>query len=96
MKAVFLDGRGGVEVREVEKPSIGHGEVLVRMAVCGICGTDLEKVRGHGVTTAILGHEISGVVEEVGEGVEGLKKGDRVFVHHHVTCGKCYYCLNGV
>ena len=95
MKAVFLNGRGGVEVRDVDTPSIGYGEVLVKMTVCGVCGTDLEKIRGHGVTTAILGHEVVGVVEEIGEGVEEVREGDRVFVHHHVTCGKCYYCLNG-
>jgi len=94
MLGVFLRSGGGVEVREVEKPRARRGEVVVKLMACGICGTDLEKARGHGITTAVLGHEVSGVVEEIGDGVSGLKVGDRVFVHHHVSCGKCYYCLN--
>ncbi len=94
MKAAFADGRGGVELREVEKPTAATGEVVIRLRVCGVCGTDLEKVRGHGITTAILGHEVVGDIVEVGEGLEEYHVGERVFVHHHVSCGRCYYCLN--
>ena len=92
---MFLKAGGGVEVREVDKPRAGRGELVVKLGVCGVCGTDLEKARGHGVTTAILGHEVAGVVEEVGEGVEDLEEWEHVFVHHHVSCGRCHYCLNG-
>lgn len=95
MLALFLRVGGGVEVRDVEKPRAGRGEVVVKLGACGVCGTDLEKARGHGITTAILGHEVAGVVEEVGEGVNEVQVGEHVFVHHHVSCGKCHYCLNG-
>jgi len=101
MKAVILGspeaGRiGRAEVREVKVPSIGRGEVLVEMKACGLCGTDLEKIRG-GYTAAmpVLGHEAVGVVVQVGDGVVGPKKGDRVFPHHHVSDGRCYYCRRG-
>jgi L-iditol 2-dehydrogenase len=101
MKAVLLrsprDGSGRrSRVEEVGVPRIGPGELLVEMRVCGLCGTDLEKIRG-GYTAAmpVLGHEAVGVVDQVGDGVVGLKKGDTVFPHHHVSCGRCYFCRRG-
>lgn len=93
MKAVFVRDGGGVEVREVDVPKIGEGEILVRMVVCGVDGTDLEKAFGRPLTPPMLGHEVVGLVEE--SRAEGFEKGDRVFVHHRVSCGACYYCLNG-
>ncbi len=92
MKSVFVKEGGGVEIRDVPTPSIGDGELLVRMKACGIDGTDIEKAFGRPLTPPMLGHEVVGVVEESNS--DQYKKGDRVFVHHHVTCGKCYYCLN--
>jgi L-iditol 2-dehydrogenase len=65
------------------------------MRACGICGTDLEKVRGEQITPPVLGHEVSGVIKEVGEGIDGFRVGDRVAVHHHISCQHCYYCKNG-
>jgi L-iditol 2-dehydrogenase len=67
----------------------------VKMKVCGICGTDLEKFHGVRVTPPVLGHEVAGDIEEVGSDVRGYSKGDRVVVHHHVPCHTCYYCLRG-
>lgn len=69
---------------------------MVDMRACGICGSDLEKIRG-GYTAAppVLGHEAVGVVREVGEGVEGFEEGDRVFPHHHVPCYDCAQCRGG-
>ncbi|MFQ5951075.1 MAG: alcohol dehydrogenase catalytic domain-containing protein, partial [Candidatus Geothermarchaeales archaeon] len=67
-------------------------EVLVGMKACGICGTDMEKVRGHSLTNTVLGHEVSGIISEVGEGVETYRVGERVAVHHHVSCGNCRFC----
>lgn len=92
MKAVFVKKEGGgVEVLDVDVPSIQEGEILVRMKACGIDGTDLEKAYGKPITPPMLGHEV------VGEVVESkspeFEVGDRVFVHHHAFCGKCYYCL---
>ncbi|MEM0118254.1 MAG: alcohol dehydrogenase catalytic domain-containing protein [Conexivisphaerales archaeon] len=96
MLAVLLDGKGGVELKEVSRPKPGSNEILVRMEACGLCGTDVEKIRGeYTASMAVIGHEPAGVVEEVGEEVKELKIGDRVFVHHHVPCLNCWYCRHG-
>jgi L-iditol 2-dehydrogenase len=65
------------------------------MKVCGICGTDLEKLHGMRVTPPVLGHEVTGEIDEVGADLEGYSRGDRVAVHHHVPCHTCYFCLRG-
>jgi len=65
------------------------------MRAGGICGTDLEKIHGGYGPGGILGHEVSGVIEEIGEEVTGLTRGDRVVAHHHVPCHRCYYCQRG-
>ncbi|MEM2237405.1 MAG: zinc-binding dehydrogenase [Candidatus Caldarchaeum sp.] len=93
MKAVFVKEGGGVVVKETDVPSVHDGEILVKMKVCGIDGTDLEKAFGRPLTPPMLGHEVVGVVEESKS--EEFERGDRVFVHHHVSCGRCYFCLNG-
>ncbi len=90
-----LSGPGSVTVEEREEPRAGPGEITVRLAACGVCGTDLEKLRGNYRTAGILGHEPAGVVAEVGSGVEGLAVGERVFVHHHVPCYACDVCRRG-
>jgi L-iditol 2-dehydrogenase len=94
MKAVFPAGAGVVELREVPKPRLREGEVLLKMRACGICGTDIEKTRGETHTPQVLGHEVSGLVDEIA-GVMDVKEGARVVVHHHVSCGVCYYCKSG-
>lgn len=55
----------------------------------------MEKAHGRGLTQAVIGHEVAGVVVDVGDGVHEFRNGDRVFVHHHVSCGRCHYCLSG-
>ncbi|MBS7655867.1 alcohol dehydrogenase catalytic domain-containing protein [Candidatus Bathyarchaeota archaeon] len=65
------------------------------MKVCGICGTDIEKIKGESATPLKLGHEAAGVIADVGEKVTEFKVGDRVFIHHHVPCYTCYYCRRG-
>ena len=66
------------------------------MEACGLCGTDLEKMRGeYTASMPILGHEAVGVGSAVGEGVEGFAEGDRVFPHHHVPCSECHVCRAG-
>jgi L-iditol 2-dehydrogenase len=96
MKAAFIRGKGIVELKDVSTPRIGPMEILVRMRVCGICGTDLEKVHGEHITPPVLGHEVAGEVEQVGEKVQGVDRGGRVIIHHHISCYSCFYCKNGL
>ena len=100
MKAVILNGPGNVTVGEFPTPVPKAGEVRIRVAFCGICGSDFHKVAGKKNTHPIrypvpLGHEISGVVESVGEGVTAFRPGDLVTADPNWSCGKCYYCKNG-
>lgn len=95
MKAVVYRGINDVRLEQVPVPEIGRGEILVRVHTCGICGTDLKKIStGSHSAPRIFGHETSGVVARVGEGVKKFGLGDRVVVFHHIPCGKCYYCRN--
>lgn len=95
MKAVMIDG-DTVKVKDMPLPTVGRGDILVKMRACGLCGSDIEKVYGrYGVVSRRLGHEPSGEVIVVGPDVEGISVGDRVFVHHHVPCYSCYYCNHG-
>jgi L-iditol 2-dehydrogenase len=93
MRAGVYRGKGRVEVESVPIPEIGEGEVLFRVAACGICGTDIKKIQ-HGFIKPpqILGHELAGTVVEIGRGVTKFKPGDRVVSFHHVPCGSCFYC----
>ncbi|MEM3475997.1 MAG: alcohol dehydrogenase catalytic domain-containing protein [Candidatus Bathyarchaeia archaeon] len=95
MKAVFIKGLGEIEVKEIPIPKINSKEILVKMVVCGVCGTDIEKIKGKAATPLKLGHEVAGVIVNVGGKVKKFKVGDRVFVHHHVPCYTCYYCRHG-
>jgi L-iditol 2-dehydrogenase len=90
-----LAGPGSVVLEERPEPSPGDGEVTVTLAACGVCGTDLEKLRGNYRTAGVLGHEPVGRVARVGPGVRDLSAGDRVFVHHHVPCYACEVCARG-
>jgi L-iditol 2-dehydrogenase len=84
-----------VRLEEMPTPEIGPGEVLVKVAASGICGTDVLEWYRIKTAPRVLGHEIAGDVTEVGEGVEGWHVGDRIFVTHHVPCNTCHYCLAG-
>lgn len=84
-----------VRVEEMPVPEVGPGELLVKVFASGICGSDVMEWYRIKKAPRVLGHEIAGEIVEVGEGVEKYKKGDRVFVSHHVPCNTCYYCLNG-
>ena len=96
MRAAVISGKGTVELKELPSPNIAPSEILVHMRACGICGTDLEKIHGENITPPILGHEVAGDVEQTGEEVQDFRKGDRVLVHHHVSCRNCFYCKNGL
>jgi len=93
MRAGVYRSKGRVEVEQVPVPEVATGEVLIRVAACGICGTDIKKIF-HGFIEApqILGHEVAGTVVAVGRGVSKWKPGDRVMSFHHVPCGSCFYC----
>ena len=93
MQAAVYRGKDDVRLETVPVPAIGRGEILVRVHTCGICGTDLKKIStGSHSAPRIFGHETSGMVAAVGEGVHNFRAGDRVMVFHHIPCGKCFYC----
>ncbi|MFX1454926.1 MAG: zinc-dependent dehydrogenase [Promethearchaeota archaeon] len=101
MKIARYYNNEDVREDEIEKPSINSGEILVKVKSSGICGSDIleyyrfAKMKKLGVDSLILGHEIAGDIVEIGEGVENLKVGDRVFVSHHVPCFECHSCKHG-
>ncbi|MDE1867209.1 MAG: zinc-dependent dehydrogenase, partial [Thaumarchaeota archaeon] len=78
------------------RPQVGSSDVIVTMKACGVCGSDLEKIYGqYSQPSMRLGHEPSGTISQVGVNVKEFKKGDRVFVHHHVPCYSCHFCTHG-
>ena len=93
MRAGVYREKGIVRVEEVSVPEVRHDEVLIKVAACGICGTDIKKIfQGYVEPPQILGHELAGTVVAVGRGVTKWKPGDRVMSFHHTPCGKCFYC----
>jgi L-iditol 2-dehydrogenase len=93
MRAGVYRGKGVVRVEEVPVPEVGEGEVLIKVAACGICGTDIKKIfYGYVEPPQILGHEVAGTVVAVGRGATKWKLGDRVMSFHHIPCGKCFFC----
>ncbi|MDP3730602.1 MAG: alcohol dehydrogenase catalytic domain-containing protein [Candidatus Omnitrophota bacterium] len=95
MRVASYYSNSDIRLEEKPRPTIGEGELLVRIEASGICGTDcLEWYRINRVPL-VLGHEIAGVVAEVGRGARLYKVGDRVSVSHHVPCGKCRFCKSG-
>jgi L-iditol 2-dehydrogenase len=93
MQAGVYREKGIVRVEEVPVPQVGDGEVLIKVAACGICGTDIKKIFQRYVEPPqILGHELAGTVVASGRGVTKWKLGDRVMSFHHIPCGECFYC----
>jgi L-iditol 2-dehydrogenase len=93
MKAAVYTGNGRVTVQSVPTPAVGSGELLVRVEACGICHTDLKKIKYDLLPSPrIYGHETAGTVVSVGEGVTRFAVGDRVVAFHHIPCGDCFYC----
>src|SRR5579871_5630994 len=98
MRAVVLERPGApLRVEELPRPRPKAGEVLVRVHGCGVCHTDLHVMKGEVAfpTPCVPGHEISGVVEEVGGGVDGVAPGDRVVCAFIMPCGSCRHCVRG-
>jgi L-iditol 2-dehydrogenase len=93
MRAGVYRERGLVRVEEVPVPEVKEGEVLIKVAACGVCGTDIKKIFHRYVEPPqILGHELAGTVVAFGRGVTKWTPGDRVMSFHHIPCGKCFYC----
>jgi L-iditol 2-dehydrogenase len=93
MHAAVYRGQSTVHVEEIPTPSIGPGELLVRVEACGICHTDLKKIEFNLLNPPrIYGHETAGVVAAVGPGVKRFRAGDRVVAFHHIPCLDCFYC----
>jgi L-iditol 2-dehydrogenase len=93
MRAGVYREKGIVRVEEVPVPEVAEGEVLIKVAACGICGTDIKKIyHAYVPPPQILGHEVAGTVAATGRGVTKWRLGDRVMSFHHIPCGKCFYC----
>ena len=99
MRGVVFTGDRNLEVRELGKPEPGPGDVVLKMMASGLCGSDLTRYRMPaerlGPTFYVAGHEPCGVVAEVGSGVDSVKVGDRVMMHHYTGCNKCSMCRIG-
>jgi len=99
MRAAVLEKFGEpLRVQEVDLAAPRAGEVLVRLKACGVCHTDLYTASGAdpgGYTPCVLGHEGAGVVEEIGEGVTGVRPGDHVVTLFSPECGRCEHCRSG-
>lgn len=102
MKAYVTVKPGVIEVQERPKPQPGEGEVLLKVKCVGICGSDVHWFKHGRIGTnimrkpTVLGHEFSAVVEETGDGVQGLEPGDKVVVEPGVPCGRCEWCFKGL
>lgn len=99
MRAAFVTGVKETEIRDIEKPSPARGEVLIKVEAVGLCGSDLHLFLGlHAFRKppVILGHELSGTVCELGEGVTKFQVGDRVTVNPSLSCKKCPACKRGL
>jgi L-iditol 2-dehydrogenase len=96
MLASVYRGQSRVSVEQIPVPSIGPGELLVRVEACGICHTDLKKIEYDLLPPPrVYGHETAGVVVAAGREVSGFAPGDRVCLFHHIPCLECFYCLHG-
>jgi L-iditol 2-dehydrogenase len=84
-----------IRIEKMPKPRISDDEALIAMRACGICGSDLMDWYLKDRVPLVLGHEPAGIVADRGSKVSNFEVGNRVFVHHHVPCLKCYYCLRG-
>lgn len=89
----------GIELREMDVPTPGAGEVLLRVRYAGLCGTDMHiyhwapRMARRMTLPRVLGHEVCAVVDSLGEGVQGIRPGDQVSLESHIYCGNCRQCL---
>ncbi|MCD8217632.1 MAG: zinc-dependent alcohol dehydrogenase family protein [Clostridiales bacterium] len=100
MKGTYFLGNQSFETRDLPQHTLAPDEVLVKVAACGVCGTDVHIYHGDKGSAAVkppvvLGHEFAGIIEAVGSEVEEFAAGDHVTVDPNIYCGKCYYCRIG-
>jgi len=98
MKAAIIEKPGKVTIREVRRPGLKYGEVLVKVRVTGICGSEIHAYHGthpYRIPPVLSGHELAGDIEAIGEGIQKFRVGDRVTVEPQIACKRCQYCLSG-
>src|ERR1700726_1152478 len=98
LRPLLLSKYRHLELADLPKPEPGPGEVLIRVAACGICGSDVhgyDGSSGRRIPPIVMGHEAAGIVAAVGAGVTGISAGDRVTFDSTIFCGVCPYCLRG-
>src|SRR5258705_343891 len=94
MQAVVYRGVNHLRLETVPVPRIASNELLVKVAVCGVCPTDIKKIQyGTVPPPRIFGHETSGTIVKIGARVRGFKVNERIAMHHHVPCMRCRACL---
>src|SRR5450432_1428922 len=98
MKTLLLSKYNHLEIADQPKPSPQPDEVLIQVAACGICGSDVhgyDGSSGRRIPPIVMGHEAAGTIAAIGQGVNGLFEGDRVTLDSTVYCGECANCLRG-
>jgi len=99
MKVLCLPEPGNLVIKDLPMPELKEGQAIVKMEMCGICGSDVTAYRGVNPTMRYpingLGHEGVGIIREIGENDKGLKPGDRVALEPYVPCNKCHMCAAG-
>ena len=95
MQVAMYYKNSDVRIEEIPKPTISKGELLMKVRASGICGSDVMEWYRAKKAPLVLGHEATGEIVEVGQGVNDFKVGDRIFAAHHVPCNTCCYCLSG-
>src|SRR5207245_7860245 len=96
VKAVVYRGGGRLVAEDWPRPSIGEGELLLRLKGCGLCGSDIAKIVDPATKVpAVFGHEVVGEVAAIGSGMSNYAVGDRVMAAPPPTCGDCHYCRRG-
>lgn len=95
MRVAVYYSNEDIRIQDMPRPCIGHEELLLKIEMCGICGSDVMEWYRIKKAPKVLGHEVVGEIAEIGESVEKFRPGERCFVSHHVPCNTCRHCLRG-
>jgi len=99
LKAAVFEDIEKIKIKEIKKPKCGDKGIIVKVKACGICGSDIRNYHiglKDGIKNQVIGHEIAGIVEEVGSEVKKFKVNDKVAIVPDVSCGNCFYCKRGL